>query len=142
MINSYLESHPWLAPMIGAILYLVDVYLGIQRPMDAGTLGQLVWRIIRQLDPNAPKRPPEAPMFFKIPKLFFVAKASTIELSPQPTLPFDVAEGRALALTQVSSSYTQANFGSAWTLAVALNGADAQRVGLVNLTLDVKPATA
>lgn len=80
-------------------------------------------------------------MFFHVPKLFFVSKAATIELSPQPSIPFDVEMGRALALTQVSKSYTSANFGSAWTLSVAMNANDAQRVGLVNLTLTVPVTT-
>lgn len=77
-----------------------------------------------------------------LPKLYFVSKASTVELSPQPTLPFDVAQGRKLALSQVSTSYNDANFGTAWTLAVALNATDAQRVGLANLTVSVSATPA
>lgn len=72
-------------------------------------------------------------MFFSYPKLYFVSKASTVELTPQPSIPFDVISGRTLALSQVSPAYTEANFNQTWTLVVAANEKDAARVGAVNL---------
>jgi hypothetical protein len=70
---------------------------------------------------------------FKVPKLYFVSKASTIALNPQPSIPFDVVQARTLALSQVAPSYTAANFGTAWTLAVAYEESDAQSCGAANL---------
>lgn len=73
-------------------------------------------------------------MLFSYPKLYFVSKASTIELSPQPSIPFDVVSARQLALAQVNPEYTETNFNKTWTLAVATSERDAQHVGLANLT--------
>ncbi len=69
-----------------------------------------------------------------IPKIYFVSRASTVALSPQPSIPCNVSSICALTAQQVSASYTKANLGSTWTFAVADNETDAQRIGLVDLT--------
>lgn len=70
---------------------------------------------------------------FDVPHLYFVSKAATHKLSPQPSVPFNVTQARDLAKHQVSGAYSETNFGVTWTLVVAYNDRQARETGLVNL---------
>lgn len=70
---------------------------------------------------------------FHVPSLFFVSKATTVKLSPQPTIPFCVVQARAAALKSVNGAYNEGNFNVTWTLVVAYDEKSAKEVGTANL---------
>jgi hypothetical protein len=49
MITSLLASYPWLAPVGLVIWELIEIWLGVLKPMDAGSIPQLMWNFILHL---------------------------------------------------------------------------------------------
>lgn len=49
MIVNLIANNPWLTPALLVIWQTLELYLGLKKPMDAGSIPQLLYRILQYL---------------------------------------------------------------------------------------------
>lgn len=70
---------------------------------------------------------------FSTPHLFFVSRATTLQIANQPALPVCTADLVPLVQEQVNASYTQANLGVTWEVVIAWDSKSATTKGIAKL---------
>ena len=49
MIPSLIASYPWITPALLVIWQTIELYLGFKKPMDAGSVPQLLYRLLQRI---------------------------------------------------------------------------------------------